>query len=220
MVRRSFIATYPRYHYSVGLFAKKKAVVSGVSILVLQKRLQRYSSHDLNEAMQRAWRRDYHPQTFFATSIFDGDGALLKVNDLFVFMRHFDRRLERKEVAESAIPEWANHTSYTSVEYKCPGGVPEGEVREKMYGFLGLLCGQLCSEGTTAIFFIEERIFIRNTDALRERLSSGVALKSRKTGAGTSKIILLVAIDGDNGRYHSLSRNRITSGKRISRHLT
>jgi hypothetical protein len=51
---------------------------TGISILLLQKRLERFSTERLNAAMQRGWHRDHDPQTFFALSIFDGDGALVK----------------------------------------------------------------------------------------------------------------------------------------------
>jgi hypothetical protein len=68
-------------------------------------------------------------------------------------MRHFDRMLERKELGDVELPNWAEHSGYSSVEYKCPGGVPEGEVREQMYGFLGLLCAELISENCSGLFF-------------------------------------------------------------------
>ena len=57
-------------------------------------------------------------------------------------MCHFDRRLERKELGDVELPNWAEHSGYSSVEYKSPGGVPEGDVRE----FLGLLCAELILE--------------------------------------------------------------------------
>jgi hypothetical protein len=148
----------------------------GVSILLLQKRLNRFSNEELNSAMQRGWRRPYDEQKFFACSIFDGDGALLKVGTFYVTMQHFDRRLERKELGEMELPDWAVHSAYSSIEYKCPGGVPEGEARDKMYGFLALVCGELITDNSSGIFFLEERVAIPNDARLRDRLHSGQPL--------------------------------------------
>jgi hypothetical protein len=129
-----------RYHIGVlkRLFRKNKPEPTGVSILLLQKRLKRFSTEELNSAMQRGWRRAYDPQKFFASSIFDEDGAVLKVGTFYVTMQHFDRRLEAKQLGDLELPNWAVHSGYSSVEYKCPTGVPEGEQRDFMYGFLAL----------------------------------------------------------------------------------
>jgi hypothetical protein len=42
-----------------------------------------------------------------------------------------------------------------------------------MYGFLGLLCAELVSVKTCALFFSEEHVFMRNAPALVKLLRSG-----------------------------------------------
>src|SRR5580658_9226212 len=116
--------------------------------------------------MQSGWRRTYDDQKFFACSIFDGDGAVLKVGTFYVTMQHFDRRLESKELGDLELPKWAVHSAYSSVEYKCPEGVPEGEMRDKMYGFLVLLCAELLTENISCIFFLDQWRRIASTSAL------------------------------------------------------
>jgi hypothetical protein len=156
--------------------AKPEREPTGVSILLLQKRLERFSTEQLNVAMQRGWRRNYDSQAFFASSIFDGDGAVLKVGTFFVTMRHFDRRLEAKELGDLELPNWAVHSAYSSIEYKCPDGVPEGKLREQMYGFLALLCAELLTDNNSGIFFLEERVAISSDSSLRDKLRCGEPL--------------------------------------------
>jgi len=168
-------------------FKKKTPVPTGVSILLLQKHLTRFTDEQLNNAMQSGWRRTYDKQRFFARSIFDGDGAVLKVGTFYVTMRHFDRRLERKELGEMELPNWAVHSAYSSVEYKCPAGVPEGDERDKMYSFLALLCAELLAANSSGIFFLEERVAIPNNARLRDRLRSGRPLNPHTLAAQLGK---------------------------------
>jgi hypothetical protein len=165
------------------LFQKKKTEPTGISILLLQKRLNRFSTEELNSAMKRGWRRDYDPQRFFASSIFDGDGAVLKVGTFYVTMQHFDRRLEAKQLGDLELPIWAVHSGYSSVEYKCRTGVPEGEQRDFMYGFLALLCAELLTENSSGVFFLEERVAIPNDSQFRDRLRSGRPLNPHTLAA-------------------------------------
>jgi hypothetical protein len=158
------------------LFRTNKPEPTGVSILLLQKRLKRFSTEELNSAIQRGWRRAYDPQEFFARSIFDGDGAVLKVGTFYVTMQHFDRRLEAKQLGDLELPNWAVHSGYSSVEYKCPTGVPEGEQRDFMYGFLALLCAELLTHNSSGVFFLEERVAVPNDSRSRDRLRSGQPL--------------------------------------------
>ena len=164
-------------------FRANKPEPTGISILLLQKRLNRFSTEELNLAMQRGWRRAYAPQKFFACSIFDGDGAVLKVGAFFVTMQHFDRRLETKQLGDLELPKWAAHSGYSSVEYKCPTGVPEGEQRDFMYGFLALLCAELLTDNSSSIFFLEERVAIPNDSQVRDRLRSGQPLNPHTLAA-------------------------------------
>jgi hypothetical protein len=159
-------------------FAKKKPPVSGISILLLQRHLERFSTDRLNLSMQRAWRQQYDAQKFFALSIFDGDGAVLKVRDVFYGIRHFERRLGPAELGDMELPRWANHAGYSSIECACPGGVPIGEPRSVMYVFLGLLCAELITAETVGIFFSEEHLLFANDADLCKRLRSRVPLFS------------------------------------------
>ena len=155
---------------------KKKPAVSGICILLLQRPLERFTTERLNTAMQRGWRRQHDPQKFYALSIFDGEGATVKFEDLFFGILHVDRRLDPQELGDRELPEWAIHSAYSRFEYKCPGGVPEGEVRQKIYGFMGLLCAELITSQTVAIYFVEEHVLIQNNEVLSKKLRSGKPL--------------------------------------------
>jgi hypothetical protein len=157
-------------------FKKKKPAVSGVSILLLQRPLERFSTERLNIAMQRGWRRQYDPQKFYALSIFDGEGATVKFESAFFTILHVDRWLDPQELGDRELPEWAIHSGHSRFEYKCPGGVPEGELRQKMYGFMGLLCAELITSQTVAIYFVEEHVLVQNNEALSKQLRSGEPL--------------------------------------------
>jgi hypothetical protein len=176
----SFPEVVPLSKYNQGMFdwflKKKKLPVSGVSIVLLQQRLDRFSTERLNEAMQRSWRREYEPQKFFAVSIFDGEAAVLKVGSAFYFIRHFDRWLGPNELGDVELPPWAMHKAYSAIGYECPGGVPKGELRTKMYGFLGLLCAELLTTQTVGIFFSDEHLLFQNDPELCKRLRSGCPL--------------------------------------------
>src|SRR5450631_1820298 len=82
--------------------------VSGVSIVILQKRLERFSTDRLSLAMKQGWRREHNPVTFFATSL-DGDGAVMKLNGMFITMQHFDHRLDSALLGDQDLPTWAVH---------------------------------------------------------------------------------------------------------------
>ncbi len=158
------------------LFKGKKPPVSGISIILLHRPLERYSTERLNSAMERAWRQKYDEQEFFALSIFEGGGAVLKVAGTFISILHYDQWVGSKELGDMEIPEWALHTGHSIVEYKCPGGVPEGEVRQTMYGFMGLLCAELLTPQTVAILFADEHVLVQNAPEISKRLRSGQPL--------------------------------------------
>src|ERR1700688_4533783 len=130
--------------------------VSGVSIIFLQKRLERFTTERLSLAMKNGWRRDHDPVTFFATTVGDGEGAIVKFNGMFITVQHFDHRLGVALLGDQEFPRWAVHQAYSSVTYACPGGIPVEEVRDQFYGFLGLLCAELIDENTSGLFFTEE----------------------------------------------------------------
>ena len=96
------------------------------------------------------------------------------------------RRLEANELGDLELPEWAIHSAYSSVEYKCPGGVPEGELRDNMYGFLALVCAELLTDDSSGVFFLEEQVAIRNGPRLRDRFRSGIPLNPHTLAAQLS----------------------------------
>jgi hypothetical protein len=150
-----------------------KTDVSGVTIIFLQKRLERFTTEQLLLAMRRGWRREHDPTTFFATSLGDGEGAVIKFNAMFITMQHFDHRLDSSVFGDQDLPVWAAHGAYSTVTYACPGGIPVGETRDQFYAFLGLLCAELLSDNIPALFFKEEQVLLRNSAALHQELRSG-----------------------------------------------
>jgi hypothetical protein len=140
--------------------------------------LERFSSEQLSLAMQRGWRKPYDPTRFFGMSIDDGEGGLLKFNlsngaAIFFPLQHFDRRVDAALLGDKELPPWAVHSAHTSFGYKCPGGIPEGENRDKMFSLLGLFCAELLGKNTQALLFVEERVVIRYDAWLVDVLRSG-----------------------------------------------
>jgi hypothetical protein len=155
------------------LFRKPESKVGGITIFFLQKKLERFSDEQLSLAMQRGWRREYDEQNFYGMSTFDGEGGLLKFNAMFFPLQHFDRRVDANALGEDEMPPWADHNAYTSFGYKCPGGIPVGESRDRFYCLLGLFCAELLSDNTQALFFVEDRVILRFDSWLTSELRSG-----------------------------------------------
>jgi len=147
--------------------------VSGVTIIFLQKRLERFTTERLSLAMERGWRREHNPVTFFATTLGDGEGAVIKFNAMFITMQHFDHRLDSSVLGDQDLPVWAAHGAYSTISYACPGGIPVGETRDQFYAFLGLLCAELLSDNVLGLIFKEERVLVRNSLTLGQQLRSG-----------------------------------------------
>ncbi len=170
------------------LFRKPTPKVSGISILFLQKRLERFTSEQLSLAMQRGWRKPYHPTNFYGMSTFDGEGGLLKYNAMFFPFQHFERRVDAASFGDSEIPQWAVHNAHTSFGYACPGGIPEGEIRDKMYCLLGLFCAELLGDNTQALLFLEDRVVVRYDAWLVNELRSGKMWNPVQLSAAQVKI--------------------------------
>jgi hypothetical protein len=160
-----------------------ESAVSGVSIVFLQKRYESFTTVQLSQAMKRGWKREHDPGKFFATSVGDGEGAVLKLNQMFITMRFFNRRLDTSELGEQELPQWAAHRAYCSVTYACRGGVPVGEIRHQFYSLLGLLSAELIDENVVGLLFTEERVLIRNQSALVQELRSGVSINPTRLPA-------------------------------------
>jgi hypothetical protein len=157
------------------LFRKSvpKPEVSGITIFFLQKRLERFTDEQLSGAMQRGWRKKYDETNFYGMSTFGGQGALLKFNAMFFPFQHFERRADSSLLGDREMPLWAAHDAYTSFGYACPGGIPKGELRDRMFAMLGLFCAELLGKNTQALLFVEERVVLRYDDWLIDRLRSG-----------------------------------------------
>jgi hypothetical protein len=150
-----------------------KSEVSGVSIIFLQKRFEVFTTEKLTQAMKNGWRRDPDPVTFFATSLGNGEGAIIKLGEMFITMQFFDRRLDASALGDQELPQWALHQAHSSITYACPGGIPAGEIRDKFYGLLGLLCAEMIDGNVPGLFFTEEQVLLRNQPALVQELRSG-----------------------------------------------
>ncbi|WP_433974113.1 hypothetical protein [Tunturiibacter lichenicola] len=155
-----------KYGSLKNLFRKPDPEVSGISVLFLQKKLERFSDEQLSLAMQRGWGKKYDSTNFYGMSTFDGEGGLLKYNAMFFPFQHFERRVDAGEFGESEIPVWAEHNAYTSFGYRCPGGIPAGEVRDKMYWLIGRFCSELLGDNTQALLFVEDQIVLRYDSCL------------------------------------------------------
>ena len=156
------------------LFKRKKINeapgASGITIFLLQNRLERFTKEQLNLAMQAAWCKPYDPSTFFATTVGD-EGAVVKMNKTFYPIIHQNYRLTAEELGECEIPLWADHHAASRISAEFPGGVPD-ELLPMLYGLLGLLIGQLVSTSTQALFFKEASLFVPVTPKVIERLKT------------------------------------------------
>lgn len=150
--------------------------VSGVSIIFLQERFESFTTERLSQAMKKGWRRDLDPVKFFATSVSDGEGAVIKLNEMFITMQFFDRRLDTSALGGQELPQWASHRAHSSITYACPGGIPVGEIRDQFYSLLGLLCAELIDENIVGLLFTEEQVLIRSQSALVQELRSGSSI--------------------------------------------
>ncbi len=147
--------------------------VNGVSVVLLQKRFEGFTTDRLTQAMKNGWRRDPDPITFFATSLDNDEGAVLKLGAMFITMQFFDHWLDASALGEQELPQWALHQAHSSITYACPGGIPVGEVRDQIYGLLGLLCAELIDGNIAGLLFTKEQVLLRNQPSLVQELRSG-----------------------------------------------
>jgi hypothetical protein len=153
-------------------FRKTPAPATGITIILLQRRMEAFSTERLQLAMERGWRRKHDPVSFFATNL-DDEGAVLKLGKMFVTMVFSDRRVGIEELGDTELPQWADHSANVSLSYKCPGGVPAGEGRDKLYSLLGLLAAELLDANVPGLLFVEEHILVPNTPGFAADLRSG-----------------------------------------------
>ena len=122
--------------------------------------------------MERGWRRKHDSVSFFATNL-NNEGAVLKLGKMLVTVLFSDRRVGIEDLGDTELPHWADHSAHVSLSYKCPGGVPAGEERGKLYALLGLLAVELLDANIPGLFFVDEQILIPNTPELAADLRSG-----------------------------------------------
>jgi hypothetical protein len=146
---------------------------SGIRIYLLQDRAKRFTTEELNKAMQAAWHRPYDPVTFFATAI-DSQGALLKMGDAYYPIIYSDYPLASEHLGELEVPLWAGHHATTRFSAEFPGGVGS-EQAPQLYWLLGVIIAQLASSSTKALFFQEAGVFVALTPELLVRLNTPVA---------------------------------------------
>jgi hypothetical protein len=130
----------------------------------------------------------HHPVSFFATNL-DDEGAVLKLGKMFITMLFLDRRVGADELGDKELPHWAAHSAHATLSYKCPGGIPAGRERDKLYALLGLLAAELLDSNVSGLLFVDEQILIPNTPKLSANLRSGypqnpVALENKLHFAG------------------------------------
>jgi hypothetical protein len=132
----------------------------GLNVCLLQKKLQRYSTEQLNAAMQTAWNRPYESLTFFGMSL-DNEHGLIKFNDFYIPIFFQDRRLDSGELDGLQLPSWTHHNAFCRISF-IPGGegLPTIEERHRFTGFISLLCLELANEMTTSFYFMEDRVFV------------------------------------------------------------
>ena len=157
--------------------------VSGFSVVLLQRRYEGFTTARLTQAMKNGWRRDLDPVTFFATSLDNNEGAVLKLGAMFITMQFFDHWLAASALGEQELPHWALHQAHSSITYACPGGIPAGEVRDQIYGLLGLLCAELIDGNVAGLLFTEEQVLLRNQPAFVQELRSGNNINPNRLAA-------------------------------------
>jgi hypothetical protein len=160
------------YIKSLMRFFGKRTPATGITIILLQRRMEPFSTERLQAAMENGWRRKHHPVSFFATNLHD-EGAVLKLGEMFITMLFSDRRVGTGELGAKELPHWAEHSAYASLSYKCPGGIPAGNERDKLYSLLGLLAVELLDSNVSGLLFVDEQILIPNTPDLSANLRSG-----------------------------------------------
>ncbi|SNT21805.1 hypothetical protein SAMN05421770_105222 [Granulicella rosea] len=148
----------------------------GLTLCLLQRRLERYTTERLNAAMQAAWGRAYDRTTFFGMNL-DDENGLIKFNELYIPIYYHEHRLGAEELGASSLPGWADHSAFSRIDF-VPGGegLPTSEARHAFCGFIGLLAVELANELTTAFFYKEDGVFLR-----RDRLTREMILASDKS---------------------------------------
>jgi hypothetical protein len=148
------------------ILGKPRRRPPGVSVYLLQRRLERFTDARLDRAMQHAWNKEYDPREFFSVAIPQNRGAMIRAFGAEISVQHHDYPLDAIRLGDIELPFWAQHAAYSDVEYICPQGVPEDKRRLQMYRGLAMLCAELASEATAAFLFPAEQVLVPNSEAV------------------------------------------------------
>lgn len=88
---------------------------------------------------------------------------MIKIDRLVVGVQHFDRRIDGRHLGEMELPIWAAHNAHSTIEYRCPGGLPDTDSRQHVYGLVGLLYAELTDSNVTGLVFVDERVTVPNS---------------------------------------------------------
>lgn len=148
---------------------KKRRKRTSVSIILAQRKLDRFSDAQLDRAMQDAWHKDYDPQEFFSVAIPQEHGGVIHAFGTEISVDHFDYPLDWSRLGDGELPFWAQHEGFSVLDYKWDGE-PDPATRFRLYRGLGMLVAELASEDTAAFFFPVEQVLLPNSAAVSEAL--------------------------------------------------
>jgi hypothetical protein len=138
-----------------------------VSLILAQRKLDRFSDAQLDRAMQHAWHKDYDPKEFFSVAIPQEHGAIVHAFGTEISVSHYDYPLDWSRLGDGKLPFWAQHEAFSVLDYKWDND-PDATTRSRLYRGLGLLAAELASEDTAAFLFPAEQILLPNSAAVSE----------------------------------------------------
>jgi hypothetical protein len=160
---------------AVWITSKHRRKRTSVTLILAQRKLDRFSDAQLDRAMQDAWHKDYDPQEFFSVAIPHEHGAVIHAFGTEISVNHFDYPLDWSRLGEGKLPFWAQHEAFSMLHYKWDDD-PEDATRYRLYRGLALLAAELASEDTAAFFFPVEQVLLPNSAAVSEAFRGKGAL--------------------------------------------
>jgi hypothetical protein len=150
---------------SMLLGSKTRRKRPGASLILAQRKVDRFSDAQLDRAMQNAWHKDYDPQEFFSVAIPQEHGAVIHAFGTEIAVSHFDYPLDWSQLGEGTLPFWAQHEGFSVLDYKWDRD-PDPTTRTRLYRGLCLLAAELASEDTAAFLFPAEQVLLPNSVAV------------------------------------------------------
>jgi hypothetical protein len=155
-----------RYHPQMRFpVSKRRQSTEGARLLLLQRHVERFSAARLDRAMQQAWNKEYDPKEFFSVAIPHHQDAVLHAFGAEISVRHSDYALDWKHLGHGSLPFWAEHTGFSTLEYRC-AKAPDDASRLRMYRGLGMLSAELASQQTAGFCFPLEQILLPHSEAV------------------------------------------------------